>query len=360
MLELNKISVTYDTSKAVDEVSISIKQGEIACLLGPSGCGKTTILRAIAGFESLDSGTIKLSGKIVSNKLQTIKPEQRAVGMVFQDFALFPHLSVEDNIKFGIKKLKPKSQNQRVTELLNLVGMTKFNQRYPHELSGGQQQRIALARALAPKPKLLLLDEPFSGLDIELRSDLALEVRNILKTEDITAILVTHDQNEAFAVADKIGVMQEGKLLQYAKGYDLYHKPKFPFVADFIGQGVLIDGTVTEDNKVKTSLLSLEGKVPKGCKPGCKVKVLIRPDDIVHDDCSPRTATIKHKNFQGASYLYTLILEDGTELLSMVHSHHNHSIGEELGITLELEHLVVFPFKHSNTTAKNLINGDLS
>ncbi len=348
MLELNKISVNYDTTKAVDKVSLKVKQGEIACLLGPSGCGKTTILRAIAGFESLDSGSIKLSDKLVSDKFKTVKPEKRSVGMVFQDFALFPHLNIENNIKFGISKLKSKAQNQRTVELLKLVGMQKFAKRYPHELSGGQQQRVALARALAPKPKLLLLDEPFSGLDIDLKSDLTLEVRNILKEENITAILVTHDQNEAFAMADKIGVMQDGKLLQYAAGYDLYHKPNSAFVADFIGKGVLIDGVVTEDNKVKTSLMSLEGKVPTGCKPGCKVKVLIRPDDIVHDDCSPRTATIKYKNFQGASYLYTLVLENGTELLSMVHSHHNHLIGEELGITLELEHLVVFPLKHSD------------
>jgi len=345
MLKLDAISVKYAATRAVDKVSFNLKTGEIACLLGPSGCGKTSVLRAIAGFEDISSGSITLANQIVSTKIKTVKPEKRAVGMVFQDFSLFPHLNIKSNIRFGISKLKTKQQKARVNELLKLVNMPGFNLRYPHEISGGQQQRIALARALAPKPKLLLMDEPFSNLDIELREELALEVRNILKQEGITAILVTHDQNEAFSMADKVGVMQSGKLLQYDKGYNLYHKPANLFVADFIGKGVLIDGTVTEDNKVKTSLMMLEGKVPTGCKPGCKVKVLIRPDDIVHDDCSPRTGRIIRKNFQGASYLYTLELADNTRLLSMVHSHHNHSVGEELGITLEMEHLVVFPFE---------------
>jgi len=352
MLELENVSVKYDSTLAVDKVSLKLEKGEIACLLGPSGCGKTSILRAIAGFEDISSGEIQLDGTTVSAPFKTIKPEKRAVGMVFQDFALFPHLNIEKNIKFGLNKLSPKDQAKRVHKLLKLVGMQGFNQRYPHELSGGQQQRIALARALAPKPKLLLMDEPFSSLDIDLREELAFEVRNIIKQEGITAMLVTHDQNEAFAIADKVGVMQTGTLLQYDKGYNLYHEPHNTFVADFIGKGVLIDGVVTEDDKIKTSLMSLEGKVPAGCKPGCRVKVLIRPDDIVHDDCSPRTATIIRKNFQGASYLYTLQLPDGTRLLSMVHSHHNHSLGEQLGITLELEHLVVFPFENKTQLTK--------
>ncbi len=344
-LDVKNTSVAYGSNTVVDDVSIQLQQGEIGCLLGPSGCGKTTLLRAIAGFEPVKSGEIHLDEKLVSQVGQSLPPEKRHIGMVFQDFALFPHLSVADNIRFGIRHLKRSEQKQRIDELLVLIGLEKMRSRFPHELSGGQQQRIALARALAPKPRLLLLDEPFSSMDVELRAELAKEVRQILKKENITAILVSHDQNEAFAMADNIGVMRDGKLQQWGSGYDLYHIPANPFVADFVGHGVFIDGVVVDENKIKSSLALLEGKVPNGCKAGCKVKILVRPDDILHDDCSPRTALIVARNFQGANYLYTLELEDGTQLLSLVHSHHSHAIGEKLGITLEIDDLVVFPDK---------------
>ena len=193
--------------------------------------------------------------------------------MVFQDFALFPHLTIFENIAFGIRHLVKNEKRSRVTELLELIGLPDFGNRYPHELSGGQQQRIALARALAPRPKLLLMDEPFSSMDVELREELATEVRLILKRENITAILVTHDQHEAFAMADKIGVMSSGRMLQWDSGYNLYHEPQSEFVADFIGQGVFIDGIVTKDMLVETELATLEGLLPEGCKPGCNVRV---------------------------------------------------------------------------------------
>jgi iron(III) transport system ATP-binding protein len=344
-LDVKNTSVAYGSNTVVDDVSIQLQQGEIGCLLGPSGCGKTTLLRAIAGFEPVKSGEIHLDEKLVSQVGKSLPPEKRHIGMVFQDFALFPHLSVADNIRFGIRHLKRSEQKQRIDELLVLIGLEKMRSRFPHELSGGQQQRIALARALAPKPRLLLLDEPFSSMDVELRAELAKEVRQILKKENITAILVSHDQNEAFAMADNIGVMRDGKLQQWDSAYDLYHIPANPFVADFVGHGVFIDGVVVDENKIKSSLALLEGKVPNGCKAGCKVKILVRPDDILHDDCSPRTALIVARNFQGANYLYTLELEDGTQLLSLVHSHHSHAIGEKLGITLEIDDLVVFPDK---------------
>ncbi len=342
-LDIQNASVAYGSNTVVHDISIQLEKGDIGCLLGPSGCGKTTLLRAISGFEPITHGKISLNSNIVSQVNKTLPPEKRQIGMVFQDFALFPHLNVADNIRFGIRHLKRSEQKQRITELLSLIGLEKMRSRFPHELSGGQQQRIALARALAPKPHLLLLDEPFSSMDVELRGELAREVRKILKQEQITAILVSHDQNEAFAVADNIGVMRDGKLQQWDSGYNLYHKPANPFVADFIGHGVFIDGVVVDENKIKTSLAPLEGIVPEGCKSGCKVKILVRPDDILHDDCSPRTALIVARNFQGANYLYTLELEDGTQLFSLVHSHHNHKIGEKLGITLEIDDLVVFP-----------------
>jgi iron(III) transport system ATP-binding protein len=347
-LDVKNTSIAYGSNTVVHDISIQLEKGEIGCLLGPSGCGKTTLLRAIAGFEPVKQGEISLDGNIVSKTGINLPPEKRQIGMVFQDFALFPHLSVADNIRFGIRHLKRPEQKQRINELLSLIGLEKMRSRFPHELSGGQQQRIALARALAPKPHLLLLDEPFSSMDVELRGELAREVRKILKQEQITAILVSHDQNEAFAMADNIGVMRDGRLQQWDSGYNLYHTPANPFVADFIGHGVFIDGIVVDDNKIKTSLAPLEGKVPDGCKSGCKVKILVRPDDILHDDCSPRTALIVARSFQGANYLYTLELEDGTQLFSLVHSHHNHEIGEKLGITLEIDDLVIFPEKKAD------------
>ncbi len=342
LLALQHIAIAYGSHTVVHDFSLQLKKGEIACLLGPSGCGKTTVLRSIAGFEGLTKGAILLNGKSISDSQSTLPPEKRNIGMVFQDFALFPHLNINDNICFGIRHLSRVQQKQRVQALLKLISLSEYEKRYPHELSGGQQQRIALARALAPKPNLLLLDEPFSSMDVELRAELAKEVRQILKHENITAILVTHDQHEAFAMADHIAVMKAGELLQWDSAYNLYHQPNSPFVADFIGLGVLIDGVVLDQKHIKTSLAPLEGIVPTGCKKGCNVKILVRPDDILHDDCSPRKAIIIARNFQGANYLYTLELEDGTQLLSLVHSHHDHAIGEQLGITLEINHLVVF------------------
>jgi len=349
ILEVDQVSVAYDKTEIVKKVSFGLDKGEIGCLLGPSGCGKTTLLRAIAGFEPVTHGSILLCGNTISDSSHLMPPEKRNIGMVFQDFALFPHLTIADNISFGIRHFSRKDKSQRVEQLLALINLEGYGSRYPHELSGGQQQRVALARGLAPKPDLLLLDEPFSSMDVDLREELAREVRGILKHENITAILVTHDQNEAFAMADNIGVINQGELLQWASGYELYHEPATLFVADFIGQGVFIDGEVVDENMIKTSLAPLEGMVPKMCKPGCKVKVLVRPDDIVHDDCSPRKAKIKSRVFRGANYLYTLEMEDGTELMSLVHSHHNHAVGEELGIAMEFEHLVVFPFQEKGS-----------
>ena len=344
-LKVKQLSKYFGDHIAVNNVSFSLDKGQIACLLGPSGCGKTTLLRTIAGFEEIREGEIWLENDKVSTPHKTIAPESRQVGMVFQDFALFPHLSIEDNIGFGIQKMKRAEKTRRISALMELINLSQLAQRYPHELSGGQQQRVALARALAPKPKLLLMDEPFSSMDVELREELARDVRVILKKEGTTAILVTHDQHEAFAMTDAIGVMNKGRLIQWDSGYNLYHKPANEFVADFIGQGVFLDGTVVDKNTVKTELADLIGAVPDGCQSGCPVRVLVRPDDIIHDDNSPRTATIKQRNFRGASYIYTLELESGTEILSLVHSHHNHAIGEQLGIKLEIDHLVIFPNK---------------
>ncbi len=342
LLEVKSIRQGYDGQEVVKGLSFNLAQGSIGCLLGPSGCGKTTVLRGIAGFEPVAGGEIVLDGKPVSRPGFMVPPEQRRVGMVFQDYALFPHLSVADNVAFGLQGCGRAERKRRAAELLEVVGLPDSGKKYPHELSGGQQQRVALARALAPCPMLLLLDEPFSSLDVELRERLGLEVRDILKQQNTTALLVTHDQHEAFAIADEIGVMDQGVLQQWDSAYNLYHRPGNRFVADFIGDGVLVPGTVQEDGLVETELGVLSGEIPVECKAGCPVDVLLRPDDVVHDDASPMQAEIAHKAFRGADILYTLRLPSGRSILSLVPSHHNHAYGELIGIRLAVDHVVAF------------------
>ncbi len=350
LLELKNIQQAYGQQLVVNNLSLTLGKGQIGCLLGPSGCGKTSVLRCIAGFEPIIAGEILLSGMRVSGDGVFLPPEQRHIGMVFQDYALFPHLTVIDNIGFGLHRLPKNDRVPRANELLGTVGLSDAANKYPHELSGGQQQRVALARALAPRPDLLLLDEPFSNLDVSLRERLSLEVREILKSQNTAAILVTHDQNEAFAIADEIGIMHRGEIQQWDSAYNLYHRPANRFVANFIGQGVFLPGQVLDPNRVEIELGVLTADIPHQCSPddqicgkGCRVDVLLRPDDIVHDDSSLLQAVVLHKSFRGANILYTLNLPSGASALSLVPSHHNHAIGEKIGIRLEADHVVAFP-----------------
>jgi iron(III) transport system ATP-binding protein len=352
-LQVESIRVGYPVGRSVQEIvhglSFALTRGEIGCLLGPSGCGKTTVLRAIAGFESLLDGRIALGGRELSSIRHTAAPETRQVGVVFQDYALFPHLSVWENIAFGLHKLGTTERKKRVDTLLAMVGLGSHARQYPHELSGGQQQRVALARALAPRPDLLLLDEPFSNLDVDLRERLALEVRDILKELGTTAILVTHDQHEAFAIADRIGVMQNGEIVQWDNAYNLYHRPGNRFVADFIGQGVFTRGTIDlpkQQVSIELGTLPLWQGVDvcaTSDRNAAEVDVLLRADDVIHDDSSPLQAEVVRKAFRGAEFLYTLKLPSGQQLLALVPSHHDHAIGERIGIRLGADHVVTFP-----------------
>ena len=343
LLEVRRVSQAYDQRPVLQELSFELAPGRIGCLLGPSGCGKTTVLRCIAGFEPVSDGEIVLHGETMSRPGRTVPAERRRIGMVFQDFALFPHLTVARNISFGLRKASHAEREARVGELLDIVGLHQVASRYPHELSGGQQQRVALARALAPRPALLLLDEPFSNLDVELRERLSLEVRDILKQQQATAILVTHDQHEAFNIADEIGIMAHGRIEQWDTPYRLYHEPATRFVADFIGQGVFLPGTVLDERTIGLELGAMESSFTQGLARGTVVDVLLRPDDILHDDASPLQARVLHKAFRGAEFLYTLQLPGGGRVLSLVPSHHNHAVGETIGIRLEIDHLVAFP-----------------
>ncbi len=341
-LLIKHLSVGYNGHAVLEDVNLSLNQGEIACLLGPSGCGKSSLLRAIAGFEPVMTGVVTINGRQVAAKGFSLPPEQRKTGMVFQDFALFPHLTVRGNIAFGLRKMSKAKRQQRVDELLALIGLTTISDKYPHQISGGQQQRVALARAMAPRPDILLLDEPFSSMDSEMRAQLAREVGSLLRRDGMTAIMVTHDQHEAFAMADHIGVIGSGKMHQWGKAYDLYHRPADRFVAGFIGDGVLIPGDIVGQNQVKTELGIISGEIDPAKLRSRQVDLLLRPDDLIHDDNSPLKADIVARDFRGALYLYTLRLESGQRVLCLVQSHHDHKIGEKLGIRFEAKHLPIF------------------
>ncbi|ALP54056.1 hypothetical protein Tel_13455 [Candidatus Tenderia electrophaga] len=342
LLSLNNIECRYHDTAVVKDLSFNIRPGMLACLLGQSGCGKTTVLRAIAGFEPLHHGEIVLHDQVVSRPGFTLAPEKRGLGMVFQDYALFPHLDVAGNIGFALSGKSRHEKRRIAEELLETVGLKGYAGRYPHELSGGQQQRIALARALAHRPDLILMDEPFSNLDVDLRERLGLEVRDILKQQGIAAILVTHDQHEAFALGDMVGIMKHGRILQWDTPFNLYHEPADRFVADFIGQGVFLDARLISPNAVETEVGIIEGDRAYPWPPGTAVEVLLRPDDIVPDSDSKLTAEVVNKAFKGATILYTLRLPTGNRVLSLFPSHDDHPLGAQVGISINADHLISF------------------
>jgi iron(III) transport system ATP-binding protein len=349
-LSLTDVQVRYPggAKPAVAGVTLGLAAGQIGVLIGPSGCGKTTLLRAVAGLEGVCGGSIALQGEVVSSTSVQIAAEARRIGMVFQDYALFPHLDVRRNVDFGIRHLDSAQRRARVDEVLELVGLGGMQSRYPHALSGGQQQRVALARALAPKPRLLLLDEPFSNLDVELRERLAHEVRAILKAAGATALFVTHDQMEAFAIGDVVGVMHKGHLHQWDDAYTLYHRPATRFVAEFIGHGVFAPAHLAQQGGqvvVQTPLGPLqdieECPLPSAYPDGL-CDVLLRADDIVYDPGAPVQGQIVRKAFRGADFLYTLRLPSGETVLAHVPSHYAHTVGDWVGIRVAMDHVVTF------------------
>ncbi len=340
VLNIQQISVQYQQHIAVDKVSFALQQGEVGCLLGPSGCGKTSILRAIAGFEPVIEGSIVLGEHTLASRQTNLPPQQRNVGMVFQDFALYPHLTVWDNVAFGISKLSKQQQKDRIAFLLSLVGLEAFKNRYPHALSGGQQQRVALVRALAPSPDLLLMDEPFSNLDVTLRQSLAEELRQILKQANITTILVTHDQTEAFAMADAIGVMRQGKLTQWGTADVLYQTPSTRFVADFIGQGVQVPATLVDQGQLMTAL----GKVlvNSHIDDGNPLVAHIRPEALALYADSDIKAVVTKRLYLGGQVLYDLRMSDNTIVQCLAPSQQNHQVDSVVGIKLVSKQLNCF------------------
>ena len=338
LLQVDQAVCLHAGQPVVDSASFGLNSGQIGCLLGPSGSGKTTLLRAIAGLHPLDSGHIYLRGR----QADQLAPEKRKLGFVFQDLALFPHLDVLSNVGFGLDHLSDQQKLERQAQVIAMLGLSGLEPRYAHELSGGQQQRVALARSLAPQPDLLLLDECFSSLDADLRGRLRDDLRAALKTLGVTALLVTHDQEEAFAFADMVGVMRDGQLLQWSSGFDLYHKPSDPFVAEFVGEGRFLPATVLDAHRIACAIGEFKVRQSLQQIPGTQVRVLIRPDDIAIDKNASIEAVITHVGFRGAETMHKLRLADGTELSSFLPSHDQHQIGDAVRIRTDMEHVVVF------------------
>lgn len=311
MLKMQGIHHAYKKGVPVlADFSLEVKAAEIACLLGASGCGKTTALRIIAGFETPSVGEVELGGEVVSSQSRHLPVEKRSIGIVFQDAALFPHLTVNKNIAFGLHQLPKTQQKERVDEMLELVGLKDYGRTYPHQLSGGQQQRIALARAMAPRPKVILLDEPFSNLDASLRESLGRELRAILKAHGMTAVLVTHDHKEAFAMADRVAVVHQGQIRQWDSPRELFQQPKDAYVADFLGLGSWIEGAC-EGQATVTCAFGQFAIAKEAVRQG-KMAVLIRPENISLDPNGIR-ATLLKAQFQGAHYRCELCLDNGDE-----------------------------------------------
>lgn len=342
LLEIEQISLCAGQECVLKGMSLRVHAGEIICLLGPSGCGKTTTLRAIAGFVQPTRGAISLANQTVASPNVMMPPEKRQVGMIFQDHALFPHLSVRENVAFGLNKLEKSAQQARVKYYMQLVQIEALADKYPHELSGGQQQRVAVARALAPHPRLLLMDEPFSNLDVNLRKQMQRQLQEVLRKEGITAIIVTHDQEEAFAMADRVALLCDGKLQQIGTPYRLYHEPANRTVASFIGLGSFINATVQDPHHLETEAGVIASSETLAWPVGHQVELLLRPDDILPNPESPLKAKVIHKVFKGASTLYRISLSQGTTLEVIFPSHFDYDMGDEIGIEVEADHVVAF------------------
>jgi iron(III) transport system ATP-binding protein len=347
VLELDGVSKRYGTESVIEDLSLSVEEGEILTLLGPSGCGKTTTLRLIAGLERPDDGEIRLDGDVVSGPDAFVAPEQRGVGVVFQEFALFPHMTARENVAFGLHEWDEAEREARVDELLDLVGLESQGQSRPDELSGGQQQRVALARSLAPEPDVLLLDEPFSNLDVDLRVQMREEVRRILKEAGVTAISVTHDQEEAMSISDRVAVVNDGRIEQVGEPEQVFQHPESRFVAGFLGHASFVAGYVHGD-VVQTELGSVPREQIHGLAPEydrTRIDILVRPDDVaVRTGNEGAAGEVVARRYLGPTILYEVELANGDCVQCM----HNHDetvpVDDGVSVVLEADHeLAWFP-----------------
>jgi spermidine/putrescine transport system ATP-binding protein len=333
IIELSHISKSFGDKQVLDDVSLFVKKGEFVTILGPSGCGKTTLLRILAGFGTADEGEIRIDGKDITS----VPPHERPVNTVFQRYALFPHLNVYDNIAFGLKlkKVKDDEIELRVRKALKLVGMTDYEWRDVNSLSGGQQQRVAIARAIVNRPQVLLLDEPLAALDLKMRKDMQMELKDMHKTLGITFVYVTHDQEEALTLSDTIVVMSEGKVQQIGTPTDIYNEPANSFVADFIGESNILNGTMVEDRVV--SFMGREWEcVDEGFGENAPVDVVIRPEDIyimAKTDSGMLEGTVQSCIFKGVHYEMTVTTPDGYEI--MIQDYNAFEVGQQVSMIIK-------------------------
>ena len=342
LITLDRVSFTYpgSTIPAITDISFSVYEGDLVAILGPSGCGKTTVLRVIAGFERPTQGRVVIAGKSVASANAWVDAEHRGVGMVFQDYALFPHLTVLQNVAFGLRSATADSRQETLREVLTLVGLEGFESHYPSALSGGQQQRVALARALAPRPAVLLLDEPFSSLDPDMTERMREELLEILERTGSTSILVTHDHEDALEMADNVAVLNAGQLEQFDTPDEIYHTPTTTFVADFVGQADFVPGQVT-DGKVVTEVGTFDNVGQ--FNDGIPVVVMIRPDDVSIRPSETASAQVLRRHFRGSENLYRIVLPSGQLLYSSESSTVIYPVGTNVDVTIDAIHTVVFP-----------------
>lgn len=349
ILQLDSITKRYGAHlpAAVNQISFQLEQGEILGLLGPSGCGKTTLLRLVAGFEQSEEGRLWLNGQVIADARQWTSPEQRLIGMVFQDFALFPHLTVADNVSFGLQQAKkrgPEYKQQRQTDVLKLVGLLGMENRYPHELSGGQQQRVALARALAPQPQLVLLDEPLSNLDVQVRLRLRQELRDILKAAGTTAIFVTHDQEEALAIADQVAVMRQGHLEQIGTPEEIYQQPRSQFVAEFVTQANFLAAQRQGDTwQTEVGCFAAHEQADFTLTEQTNAVVMIRQEDLILQPDQDASTIIRDRQFLGREYRYCLKTQSGQELHARSTALTAFPIGTTVSLSVIPQNLKIFP-----------------
>ncbi|WP_165310337.1 ABC transporter ATP-binding protein [Vibrio ziniensis] len=338
-LSIQDLTCQYDTQTVLESLSLEVDQGEIVCLLGASGCGKTTLLKAIAGLLPLSSGHMSLNCVTIDDGANWLAPEKRNIGMIFQDYALFPHLTVEENVGFGLRSLPASERSSKVQDMLELVHLSGFGDRYPHQLSGGQQQRVAIARSLAYKPDLLLLDEPFSNIDTQVRHDLIAEIRKIFKKQGVTAIFVTHSREEAFAFADKMAVMNHGVIEQYGTASELYYQPSSKFVADFLGGGSYLPATRNTDGLFVTALGTLEAQMQVDIPVGNSCDLLLRPQQVLIQASDDGEVTVLEQQFMGDHCRYVIDVH-GTKLLAT--SSQPISVGQKVVVEIDEQGILAF------------------
>lgn len=338
-LSVRNLTCKYNGQAVLKNLSLPVKDNEIVCLLGASGCGKTTLLKAIAGLLPLESGDIHINGRVIADQHTWLPPEKRNIGMIFQDYALFPHLTVAENIAFGLRDWDSNRIETKVKDMLELVHLTGLDKRYPHQLSGGQQQRVAIARALACEPDLILLDEPFSNIDTQVRHGLIKEIRRIFKEQGVTAIFVTHSREEAFAFADRLAVMNNGVIEQFGYATELYYRPSSRFVAEFLGTGSYLPATVKNDHQLFTPFGELDLKADRQYGSGTNVEWLLRPQNLRIKPAETGLGVITEQLFMGDSCRYTVDYQ-GHKL--MVNSHLILQVGDKVAVEIEPHDPVVF------------------